>query len=53
VGVRTGKKFRMGDTVQIKLVSANLEKRQLDFDWIPGIESLKKKAVKSKKKKKY
>jgi ribonuclease R len=53
VGVRTGKKFRMGDTVQIKLVSANLEKRQLDFDWIPGIESLKKKAVKSKKKKKH
>ena len=53
VGIRTGQKFRMGDTVQIKLVSANLEKRQLDFDWIPGIESLKKKAVKSKKKKKY
>lgn len=52
VGIRTGKKFRMGDTVQIKLVSANLEKRQLDFDWIPGIESLKQKAVKSKRKKK-
>ncbi|HEY5367511.1 MAG TPA: ribonuclease R [Hanamia sp.] len=53
VGIRTGQKFRMGDTVQIKLVSANLEKRQLDFDWIPGIESLTKKAEKSKKKKKY
>lgn len=52
VGIRTGKKFRMGDTVQIKLVSANLEKRQLDFDWIPGIESLKQKAVNSKRNKK-
>jgi ribonuclease R len=52
VGIRTGKKFRMGDTVQIKLVAANLEKRQLDFDWIPNVESLREKAVKGKKKKK-
>ena len=51
VGIRTGKKFRMGDKVNIKLVAANLEKRQLDFDWIPGIESLKQKAVKAKKSK--
>lgn len=51
VGIRTGKKFRMGDKVQVKLVAANLEKRQLDFDWIPGVESLKQKAVKSKKSK--
>jgi ribonuclease R len=51
VGLRTGKKFRMGDKVQVKLVAANLEKRQLDFDWIPGINSLKQKAEKSKKKK--
>jgi ribonuclease R len=40
----------MGDKVQIKLVAANLEKRQLDFEWIPNIESLKTKAVKGKKK---
>ena len=52
VGIRTGKKFRMGDKVQIKLVAANLEKRQLDFEWIPNIESLKEKAVKGKKKRK-
>ena len=51
VGIRTGKKFRMGDKVQIKLVAANLEKRQLDFEWIPGLDSLKQKAVKAKKKK--
>ncbi|HET7117746.1 MAG TPA: ribonuclease R [Hanamia sp.] len=53
VGIHTGKKFRMGDKVQIKLVAANLEKRQLDFDWIPGIESLKQKAVQKKKKKNF
>jgi len=29
----------------------NLEKRQLDFEWIPGLESLKQKAVKGKKNK--
>jgi ribonuclease R len=52
VGLRTGKKFRMGDKVEIKLVAANLEKRQLDFEWIPNIESLKEKAIKGKKKKK-
>lgn len=34
-GKRTGKKFRMGDTVRVLLVAANLEKRQLDFEWIP------------------
>jgi ribonuclease R len=49
VGIRTGKKFRMGDKVEVKLVAANLEKRQLDFDWIPGIESLKEKAAKARK----
>ena len=52
VGIRTGKKFRMGDKVEIKLVAANLEKRQLDFEWIPNIESLKEKAIKGKKRKK-
>jgi ribonuclease R len=41
----------MGEKVQIKLVAANLEKQQLDFEWIPGLESLKQKAVKSKKNK--
>lgn len=34
VGMRTGRKFRMGDTVRIKVVAANLEKRQLDFEWV-------------------
>ena len=32
----------MGDKITIKLVAANLEKRQLDFEWIPGENSIKK-----------
>ena len=36
VGLRTGQKFRMGDLVKIKVVAANLSKRQLDYEWVPG-----------------
>ena len=38
VGARTGKQFRMGDTVRIKVVAANLEKRQLDYHWVQTTE---------------
>jgi ribonuclease R len=34
VGQRTGRKFRMGDKVWIKVVSANLSRRQLDYEWV-------------------
>lgn len=34
VGQRTGRKFRMGDKVWIKVVAANLTKRQLDYEWV-------------------
>lgn len=34
VGMRSGRKFRMGDRVWIKVVAANLEKRQLDYEWV-------------------
>ncbi|MBL7732145.1 MAG: ribonuclease R [Chitinophagaceae bacterium] len=34
VGQRSGKKFRMGDKVWIKVVAANLTKRQLDYEWV-------------------
>ncbi|WP_207494131.1 ribonuclease R [Aridibaculum aurantiacum] len=34
VGKRSGRKFRMGDKVWIKVVAANLSKRQLDFEWV-------------------
>ncbi len=36
VGLRTKQKFRMGDLVKIKVVAANLSKRQLDYEWVPG-----------------
>jgi ribonuclease R len=41
VGRRSGRKFRMGDKVHIKLVGANLAKRQLDFEWVmkPDLEA--------------
>ena len=55
VGMRTGKKFRMGDAVKIKVVAANLEKRQLDYHWIqdegtPVLDIAKSKVVTRKKK---
>jgi ribonuclease R len=34
VGMRSGRKFRMGDKVSIKVVAANLSKRQLDYEWV-------------------
>ncbi len=34
VGRRSGRQFKMGDAVTIKVVAANLEKRQLDYEWV-------------------
>jgi ribonuclease R len=34
VGLRSGRKFRMGDIITIKVVAANLSKRQLDYEWV-------------------
>ncbi len=34
VGRRSGRRFRMGDKVRIRVVSANLIKRQLDYEWV-------------------
>lgn len=48
VGLRTKKKFRMGDKVRIKVVAANLDKRQLDYEWVPA-EGKRKKADKVNK----
>ncbi|MBN9297435.1 MAG: ribonuclease R [Filimonas sp.] len=33
-GRRSGRSFRMGDKVWIRVVAANLEKRQLDYEWV-------------------
>ena len=41
VGLRTKQKFRMGDLVKIKVVAANLSKRQLDYEWVPKTGSSK------------
>ena len=38
VGRRTGKEFRLGDRVRIKVAGANLEQRQLDFELIENEE---------------
>ena len=34
VGLRSGRKFRMGDIITIRVVSANLSKRQMDYEWV-------------------
>ena len=47
VGMRSGRRFRMGDKVRIRVVAANLDKRQLDYEWVitaalkenPGVEN--------------
>ncbi|MFM9911225.1 MAG: ribonuclease R [Chitinophagaceae bacterium] len=55
-GIRSGRSFRMGDKVRIKIVAANLTKRQLDYEWVidsssPEEEGDKKRKAKEKKKK--
>lgn len=47
-GIRTGRVFRMGDKVWIKVVAANLTKRQLDFEWVV-VSGLKNEKKRSKK----
>ena len=50
VGMRTGTKFRMGDKIDIKLVAANLAKRQLDYHWVR--KDIKKVEIEAEDKKK-
>ena len=56
VGRRSGRKFRMGDKIHIKVIAANLAKRQLDYEWIlkpeddveqdiPGVDEILHKAA--------
>jgi ribonuclease R len=56
VGRRSGKVFRMGDKVFIKVVAANLDKRQLDYEWVinPDVseESVSERTVVKPKRKK-
>ncbi|MBX3242057.1 MAG: ribonuclease R [Chitinophagaceae bacterium] len=46
VGRRSGKKFRMGDKIRIKVIAANLGKRQLDYEWVIQAEEENKKPAK-------
>ena len=51
VGMRSGRTFRMGDRVMIRVVSANLEKRQLDYEWVmSGDDEQKREKGREKKK---
>ncbi len=43
IGLRTKVAFRMGDKVKIKVVAANLVKRQLDYEWVREAKPAKKK----------
>ena len=52
VGMRTKKAFRMGDLVRIKVISANLAKRQLDYELVMEGGEKKKASVKEVVKKK-
>lgn len=52
VGRRSGRKFKMGDKVSIKVVAANLDKRQLDYEWVLGGTTDKKGDHKQHKKRK-
>jgi ribonuclease R len=49
VGRRSGWAFRIGDTLRVKLIAANLSKRQLDFDWIMNLDMVKPKSSRKKK----
>lgn len=48
VGKRSGRKFKIGDKVTIKVVAANLEKRQLDYEWQLNVATKEKKTAKRK-----
>ena len=52
VGRRSGRTFKMGDKLKIKVVAANLDKRQLDFEWVLGAAEPNEKEKKKGKKKK-
>ncbi len=51
IGMRTGRTFRMGDKVRIKVVAASLSKRQLDYHWVQDEIKQTKATRKTSKKK--
>ena len=51
VGRRGGWKFRMGDKVRIKVISANLGKRQLDYEWVLQPDTIEAESTSKRRKK--
>ncbi len=51
LGKHSNRQFRMGDKVFIKLIAANLDKRQLDYEWV--IDEKNTEVVKPKPKVKH
>jgi len=51
-GRRSGRRFRMGDKITIKVISANLAKRQLDYEWVISASTKDDEEFVEKKKKK-
>lgn len=51
VGRYHGIKFQMGDTVAVRVVATNIEKLQIDLEYVPDSSLLKKKQKKAAKKK--
>ena len=51
LGKRSNRQFRMGDKVFIKVIAANLDKRQLDYEWV--IDEKNTDAIKPKLKVKH
>lgn len=49
IGKRSNWAFRIGDPVKIKVISANLSKRQLDYEWILDLDFKPAQAKKKKK----
>src|SRR3990167_10586401 len=49
-GERSGKHFRLGDTLNIKVVRVDLDQRQMDFMWADAKSEKPKKESKRKKK---
>ncbi len=43
LGIRTGIRFSMGEKVRIRVVAANLSKRQLDYEWVSVLSTPTKK----------
>jgi ribonuclease R len=49
VGKHTGIKFAIGDKITIRVAAANLEKRQLDFEWITELSQRKQSSQSGKR----